>query len=108
MRQKKIKINGKGIDLPGSIAAARGKGMNALDAFVEIVDKVVQNNPQYKALQGKLATEKGAKRHETMESMAKILEGSAIGSMVADREALTALIAYSNNKKYAKKYRRKF
>ncbi|WOA52497.1 phage tail tape measure protein [Dickeya solani] len=99
---KKIKINGKGIDLPGSIAAARGKGMNALDAFVEIVDKVVQNNPQYKALQGKLATEKGAKRHETMESMAKILEGSAIGSMVADREALTALIAYSNNKKYAK------
>ncbi|MCI4186089.1 phage tail tape measure protein [Dickeya dianthicola] len=99
---KKIKINGKGIDLPGSIAAARGKGMNALDAFVEIVDKVVQNNPQYKALQGKLATEKGAKRHETMESMAKILEGSAIGSMVADHEALTALIAYSNNKKYAK------
>ncbi|WP_238553305.1 phage tail tape measure protein, partial [Dickeya sp. DW 0440] len=99
---KKIKINGKGIDLPGSIAAARGKGMNALDAFVEIVDKVVQNNPQYKKLQEKLATAKGAERHEAMESMAKILEGSAVGSIVADRQALMALIAYRSNNRYAK------
>ncbi|WP_035345466.1 phage tail tape measure protein, partial [Dickeya sp. DW 0440] len=99
---KRIKINGKGIDLPGSIAAARSKGMNALDAFVGIVDKVVENNPEYKKLQEKLATAKGAERHEIIESMAKILEGSAVGSMVADRQALMALMAYRSNKQYAK------
>ncbi|MCP5613365.1 phage tail tape measure protein, partial [Klebsiella pneumoniae] len=37
----KIVYNGKGIDLPGSLVAARGKGINALDAFSGIVDKIV-------------------------------------------------------------------
>lgn len=97
----KIKVNGKGIDLPGSLAAARGKGINSLDAFVGIVDKVVGNNPAYKKLESKLATAKGGERQETVESMAKILEGSAVGKMVADRQALMALIGYRSNRKYA-------
>lgn len=33
--------------------------------------------------------------------MAKILEGSAVGQMIADRQALMALIGYRSNRKYA-------
>ncbi|EHC1572940.1 phage tail tape measure protein [Escherichia coli] len=50
----RIKINGKGIDLPGSLAAAQGKGMNALDAFSAIVDKIVAQNPGYQKLEKQL------------------------------------------------------
>ena len=98
----RIKYNGKGIDLPGSLVAARGKGINAIDAFSGIVDKVVGNNPAYKKLESKLnsTTDEGGRR-EIMESQAKLLEGSAISQIVADRQALMALVAYRANKQYA-------
>ncbi|MGK3122916.1 phage tail tape measure protein [Candidatus Pantoea formicae] len=98
----RIKYNGKGIDLPGSLVAARGKGINAIDAFSGIVDKVVGNNPAYKKLESQLKnTTDGSERREIMESQAKLLEGSAIGQIVADRQALMALVAYRANKQYA-------
>lgn len=98
----KIKFNGKGIDLPGSLVAARGKGMNALDAFSAIVDKIVGNNPEYKKLEKQLNnTSDGSSRREIMESQAKLLESSSVGKMIADRQALMALIAYRANRKYA-------
>ncbi len=98
----RIKVNGKGIDLPGSLANAQGKGMNSLDAFVAIIDKVVATNPAYKKLDAKLATAKGDERRQIMQSQAKILEGSAVGQVIADRQALMALIGYRSNRQYAR------
>lgn len=99
----RIKYNGKGIDLPGSLVAARGRGMNALDAFSAIVDKIVGNNPAYKKLEKQLSsTSDGSSRREIMESQAKLLEGSSVGQIIADRQALMALIAYRANRQYAK------
>ena len=93
--------NGKGIDLPGSLVAARGKGINALDAFSGIVDKIVNNNPAYQKLEKQLSsTSDGSTRREIMESQAKLLEGSAVGKIIADRQALMALIAYRANRGY--------
>lgn len=98
----RIKYNGKGIDLPGSLVAARGKGMNAIDAFSAIVDKIVGNNPAYKKLENQLSTTTdGSARREIMDSQAKLLEGSAVGQIISDRQALMALIAYRANRKYA-------
>ncbi|MEX7299844.1 phage tail tape measure protein [Klebsiella pneumoniae] len=97
----KIMYNGKGIDLPGSLVAARGKGINALDAFSGIVDKIVNNNPAYQKLEKQLSsTSDGSTRREIMESQAKLLEGSAVGKIIADRQALMALIAYRANRGY--------
>lgn len=98
----KIIIDGKGIDLPGSLAHNQGKGINGLDAFVGIIDKIVANNPAYKKLDAQLQNTKGSDRRGIMESQARILEGSAVGEMVADRQALLALIAYRSNRQYAK------
>lgn len=47
----RIKFNGKGIDLPGTLARARGKGMNSLEAFDGLVDKIVHNDTKYKSLE---------------------------------------------------------
>lgn len=99
----RIKLNGgkKGIDLPGSLAKAQGQGINSLDAFVGIIDKVVANNKEYQKLEAKLKNAKPGERQQLIESQAKILEGSSVGKMVADRQALMALIGYRSNRKYA-------
>lgn len=102
----RIKYNGKGIDLPGSLVAARGKGINALDAFSGIVDKVVGSNPEYLKLDQQLKTANDEPtRRAIMESQAKLLEGSSIGQMIADRQALMALVGYRANRQYANSVR---
>ncbi|BFI53724.1 phage tail tape measure protein [Yersinia pseudotuberculosis] len=96
----RVEYNGKGIDLPGSLAAAKEKGINPIDAFMGIVDKVVANDPAYQKLEAKLKTAKGEDRKQVLESMSKILEGSAIGSIIADQQALLGLLGYRGNKEY--------
>ncbi|MGC8341854.1 phage tail tape measure protein [Pantoea ananatis] len=102
----RIIYKGKGIDLTGSLVAARGKGLNAVDGFSAIVDKIVSKNPEYTKLEKKLsATKDNSARQEIMASQVKILEGSAVGEMIADQQALMALVAYRANRKYANEVR---
>lgn len=89
-----------GIDLAGSIAAARGKGMDSLDAFNGIVDQVVGKDKNYQALQEKLKTATGTERKSILESQAAILEGSAIGQIIQDQQALLALVGIRGNQDY--------
>ncbi|CNL92480.1 Phage-related minor tail protein [Yersinia frederiksenii] len=102
MALAKIKYNGKGIDLPGSLAQAKEKGFNSVDAFVGIVDKVVAGDKKYQELQSQLKNTKGSERAQILASMAKILEGSSVGKVIADQQALKALIGYRANRDYAK------
>ncbi|MBJ8681996.1 phage tail tape measure protein [Citrobacter freundii] len=94
--------NGKGIDLSGSLAKGVGKGINPLDAFNQIVDRVVASNPAYKKLEDKLKNATGTERTNIINSQAKILEGSGIGKIIADQQALLALLGYRGNKGYTK------
>lgn len=89
-----------GINLSGTLAAARGKGMDSLDAFVGVVDSVVAKNSEFKALQAKLKTATGSERRSMLESQADILQGSAIGQLVQDRQALMALVGIMGNRDY--------
>lgn len=109
LRNLLLKINSKdtandakklGIDLSGSIAAARGKGMDSLDAFNVIVDQVIGKDKNYQALEAKLKTATGAERKSVLESQAAILEGSAIGQIVQDQQALLALVGIRGNRDY--------
>lgn len=99
----RIKFNGKGINLPGTLVRARGKGMNAIEAFSGLTDKIVANNPEYQKLEKQLKnTTDDSARREIMQSQAKLLEGSAIGQIIADRQALMALVAWRANRKYGR------
>lgn len=89
-----------GINLSGTLAAARGKGMDSLDAFVGIVDHVVGKDKNYQALQSKLKTATGGEKRNLLESQADILQGSAIGQLVQDRQALMALVGLMGNRGY--------
>ncbi|ELC5001936.1 phage tail tape measure protein [Salmonella enterica] len=92
--------SGKGIDLPGSMSAAAGKGINALDAFNAIVDKVVASSSAYRALEKKYQSASEDERKGILSSQLKILEGSGVGKIIADQQALMALLAFRGNKQY--------
>lgn len=102
MDAKKIKTAEfpNGIDLPGTIAAARGQGINSLDAFVRLVDRIASSDKNYTSLRDKAANSNDGDRRATYESMGDILQGSAIGKVVQDRQALMALIGLMNNRDY--------
>lgn len=92
-----------GYDLPGKLARMRGKGVNSLDAFVSFVDEIASKDQQFVALKKKL--QKGgttAEKAETMQAMADILQGKAVGKVIQDRQALMALVAEMNNREYVK------
>lgn len=91
-----------GIDLSGTLANARDKGMNSLDAFVALVDKVASSDTRLVALRKKAAGETGEERSASLQSQADILQGGAIGKIVQDRQALLALVAELNQRGYIK------
>ncbi|HEQ1859995.1 TPA: phage tail tape measure protein [Providencia alcalifaciens] len=101
-RAKQIKVDGYGIDLSGTLTEARKKGINPIDAFLGLTDKITESNPEYKKLQQQLdsGTLDDAERQRTTMAMAKILEGSALGQLIADQQALMGLVALRSQRKY--------
>lgn len=90
-----------GIDLPGSLAAARGKGVDGLTAFVNMVDGIAAKDPRFQAARkGAAAAGSDAERRASYESQGDILQGSAVGKVIQDRQALMALVAMMNNRGY--------
>lgn len=89
---------GKSIDLTGTLSAARGKGINSLDAFVGIVDKVIGGDKNYQQLQKKIhsSTANSPEQMEAMDAQTKLLQGTAIGKLIQDQQALMALVGYMN------------
>ncbi|MDB5802262.1 MAG: phage protein [Rhodocyclales bacterium] len=96
-----------GINLPGSLAAAREKGVNSLDAFVNLTDQIVARDKSFGTLRSKAAHATGDERKATYESMGDILQGSAVGKIVQDRQALMALVGIMNNRDYMQGIRNK-
>lgn len=93
-----------GIDLSARLAKDRGKGINALDSFIGLVDGVVQRDPEYRKLQKRLASATGDdERKATQQSMVDILQGKAIGTVIQDRQAMMALVAEMNNREYVQR-----
>jgi hypothetical protein len=91
----------EGIDLPAALAGARDKGVNSLDAFVDLVDGIASRDEDYKRLKKQLdgAGSQG-ERMQTLQAMTDILQGKAIGRVIQDRQALMALVAEMNNRGY--------
>lgn len=87
-----------GIDLSGSLAAARAKGTNSLDAFMNLSDQIIGKDKRYQELLAKLPTAKGPAEKETIESMLKILKGSAIGDLLQDRETILGFIGVTKTR----------
>ena len=89
-----------GIDLSGTLAAAAGKGVNGLDAFVNLVEQIVAKDKSFGAMKTKAASAKGDEKQAAFTAQADILQGSAVGKIIQDRQALMALVGIMNNRGY--------
>jgi hypothetical protein len=86
---------------------SRAKGINSIDAFGALITKSVEKDKNYQALQAKLANAKdNDEKKATLESMASIAQGSDIGKIIQDQQAMMALIAMLNNQGYMQDVRR--
>ncbi len=92
-----------GIDLTGSLVKAQKQGISPLDAFVSFVEQVAEKDKEFIALRNKAAAATGDEQKAILGSMTDMLQGSAIGQVLQDRQALMFLVAMMQNKDYVKR-----
>lgn len=90
------------IDYAATMESYKMQGKNSLEAFMSIMDDVVGNDKNYQALQEKLKTANDAEQKAILDQMTNFVEGTAIGQIISDREALMALLGIRNNVKLGK------
>ncbi|WGE32596.1 phage tail tape measure protein [Actinobacillus genomosp. 2] len=88
----------KSINYMKSMEHYKGKGQDSLQAFMSVMEDTVVNNDQYKNLQQRLKTAKDEEAQQLLKQMTDLIEASAIGEVISDRQALMALVAIRNNK----------
>lgn len=98
----KLDIKGKdgkthGIDFIKSMENEKKQGKNSIEAFSSIMDMVVGEDDRYKSLKEKLKTAKKEEQQTLLNQMADLVEGTAIGQVISDRQALMALLGIRNN-----------
>nr|DAS40075.1 MAG TPA: minor tail protein [Caudoviricetes sp.] len=101
-RFRKLDIKGKdgkdhGVDFIASMEAQKKKGKNSIEAFMNIMDQVIGQDGKYQALQKKLKSAKKEDQAQVLNEMTNLVEGTAIGQIISDRQALMALLGIRNN-----------
>ena len=101
-RFRKLDIKGKdgkdhGVDFIASMEAQKQKGKNSIEAFMSIMDQVIGQDGKYQALQKKLKSAKKEDQAQVLNEMTNLVEGTAIGQIISDRQALMALLGIRNN-----------
>lgn len=81
----------------------QSKGVDRVDATLDIMGKVFAKNPKYVALQAQLAGATGTEdRRAILEAMAAQVEGSAVGKVFHNQQSLMAFLGLMNNREYVK------
>ncbi|MBU9260502.1 phage tail tape measure protein [Burkholderia multivorans] len=91
-----------GINLPKSLARARERGFDGIEAFADFAEQIAAKDKSFTALKARASSETGEQQKATYQAMASILQGSAVGQVIQDREALMALVGVMSNKQYVK------
>lgn len=91
-----------GIDLSGTLAKARGQGIDPIDAFLDLMERQFSKDKGYTALQQRLKAARagGDKAGEasTLEAMRGIFAGSVMGKFLQDRQAQMGMVGVLNDR----------
>lgn len=75
----------------------KAKGVDQIDAFVALLERQLAGDSQYQALKKQAGNAKGQEAKALYEQMSQMLEGSNLGEVIADRQALMAALAISTS-----------
>lgn len=88
-----------GVDLPQRLAEGKLAGQDALDVVAGILDQQLAKSPNYKKLQQQIASAKdGSERQAALRSVGDIAQGTVVGKVFQDRQAMLALLALMNDR----------
>lgn len=88
-----------GIDLPQKLAEGRIKGVDALDVVGDLLKGQLDKDKNYQRVQKELAAAKNdSERTKALTAVGDIAQGTVIGKVFQDRQALMALYAYLNGR----------
>lgn len=85
----------QGVDLPKELAEGRMKGLDALDVVGNLLQQQLAKDKNFQAVQKQLADSKtDADRRGALEAVGNIAQGTVIGKVFQDRQALMGLYGY--------------
>lgn len=88
-----------GIDLPRRFAEGRMNGVDAMDVIGNVLAEQLSKDQNYQTIQRKLVTSKGGAEYQSaLQSAGDIAQGTVVGKVFQDRQALMALVAYLNDR----------
>lgn len=91
-----FKKQGRG-DLASYLMVERARGVDAVSAWMGVIDKESAKNPQMNALVNKLKNSKDkAETKETIDALNALAEGTVMGKYFQDMQATSALLAMRN------------
>lgn len=99
----KAKTVTHGIDFIKSMENQKKQGKDSLQAFMGIMDQVIGEDESYKALQEKLKHAKKEDQEKLLNEMTNLVEGTAIGQIISDRQALMALLGIRTMSSWVKR-----
>lgn len=91
------KSQGGGLDWSAYARQQKLQGVDQIDAFVALLERQLAGDSQYQALKKQAGNAKGQEAKALYEQMSTMLEGSNLGEVIADRQALMAALAISTN-----------
>ncbi|EEM6321783.1 tail length tape measure protein [Salmonella enterica] len=99
MAAQRIKIDGKGIDLHGTLAQAQLHGMSPLDALVGLSDRIIDHDPKIRALRkklnsGNLSDSEAASTRDALQTM----ENDWLTKLLGDPYSVRAMTALRNQR----------
>lgn len=102
---KKLSIDGKRVDLAGTMGKGALQGVSPLETFTAVVDKSMASNKTYQQLKSRL--EKGGTQADR-EQMATLLESSVFRDVGIGKESLMALSGYMSQRDSVKGLRSEY
>lgn len=91
------KSQGGGLDWSAYARQQKAQGVDQIDAFVALLERQLAGDSQYQSLKQQAGQAKGQEAKALYEQMSQMLEGSNLGEVIADRQALMAALAISTN-----------
>jgi hypothetical protein len=89
----------QGVNLPKELAEGRMKGLDALDVVGNLLQAQLAKDKNFQQVQRQLADAKDDKsRKAALESVGDIAQGTVIGKVFQDRQALMGLYGYMNQR----------
>jgi hypothetical protein len=92
-----------GVKLTDELINKQTGGFSSLEGFIGLVQQVVSANPAYTKLRLAADGATDEKKKEILSSQADIMQGSVVGTVIQDRQALMALLGIMNNLPYVEK-----